>query len=128
MNVDVILTGVATFIAGGGLGALINLKSSKKKGEVEVKVDEIGALHDIIEKVYEPTIKFQKGRIEELESEVKSLKEQLSIERTDRQRDMEMMNKRILAITSALGIKAATQLRDERGRYKKEGETAVEEK
>lgn len=128
MNADVILTSVATFIAGGGLGALINLKSSKKKGEVEVKVDEIGALHDIIEKVYEPTIKFQKGRIEELESEVKSLKEQLSIERTDRQRDMEMMNKRILAITSALGIKAATQLRDERGRYKKEGEIAVEEK
>lgn len=128
MNADVILTGVATFIAGGGLGALINLKSSKKKGEVEVKVDEIGALHDIIEKVYEPTIKFQKGRIEELESEVKSLKEQLSIERSDRQRDMEMMNKRILAITSALGIKAATQLRDERGRYKKEGETDIEEK
>ena len=128
MNADVILTSVATFIAGGGLGALINLKSSKKKGEVEVKVDEIGALHDIIEKVYEPTIKFQKGRIEELESEVKSLKEQLSIERSDRQRDMEMMNKRILAITSALGIKAATQLRDERGRYKKEGEIAVEEK
>lgn len=128
MNADVILTGIATFIAGGGLGALINLKSSKKKGEVEVKVDEIGALHDIIEKVYEPTIKFQKGRIEELESEVKSLKEQLSIERSDRQRDMEMMNKRILAITSALGIKAATQLRDERGRYKKEGEIAVEEK
>lgn len=128
MNADVILTSIATFIAGGGLGALINLKSSKKKGEVEVKVDEIGALHDIIEKVYEPTIKFQKGRIEELESEVKSLKEQLSIERSDRQRDMEMMNKRILAITSALGIKAATQLRDERGRYKKEGEIAVEEK
>lgn len=128
MNADVILTSIATFIAGGGLGALINLKSSKKKGEVEVKVDEIGALHDIIEKVYEPTIKFQKGRIEELESEVKSLKEQLSIERSDRQRDMEMMNKRILAITSALGIKAATQLRDERGRYKKEGETDIEEK
>jgi hypothetical protein len=128
MSADIILTSVATFIAGGGLGALINLKSSKKKGEVEVKVDEIGALHDIIEKVYEPTIRFQKGRIEELESEVKSLKEQLSIERSDRQRDMEMMNKRILAITSALGIKAATQLRDERGRYKKEGEIAVEEK
>ena len=128
MSADIILTSVATFIAGGGLGALINLKSSKKKGEVEVKVDEIGALHDIIEKVYEPTIRFQKGRIEELESEVKSLKEQLSIERSDRQRDMEMMNKRILAITSALGIKAATQLRDKRGRYKKEGETDVEEK
>lgn len=128
MNAEVILTGIATFIAGGGLGALINLKSSKKKGEVEVKVDEIGALHDIIEKVYEPTIKFQKGRIEELETEVKSLKEQLSMERNDRQREMEMMNKRILAITSALGIKAATQLRDERGRYKKEVEIAGEEK
>ena len=119
MDIETIITGIGSFIVGGGLVSVVTLGSKKKKADVEVKVDEIAALHDIIEKVYEPTIKFQKDRITELESEVKSLKEQLSIERADRQREMEMMNRRILAITSALGLRAANQIRDEKGRYAK---------
>ena len=122
MEIQDILINIGTFIAGGGLMTIINAKTNKKKGEIEVKVDEISALHDIIEKVYEPTIKFQKERITELESEVRTLKEQLATERADRQREMELMNKRILAITNALGIKAAERLRDERGRYVKKNE------
>ena len=114
-----VLTGVSTFIVGGGLATLVTLKATRKKANVEVKVDEIGALHDIIEKVYEPTIEFQKTRINDLENQVKTLQEQLSAERTDRQREMELMNKRILAITSALGMKAESQIRDERGRFAK---------
>lgn len=98
---------------------LINWRSSKKKAAVEVKVDEIAALHDIIEKVYEPTIEFQKTRISDLENQVKSLQTQLSNERADRQREMELMNKRILAITSALGLKAESQIRDDKGRFVK---------
>ena len=110
---------IISFVAGGGLTALVTLGAKKKKANVEVKVDEIGALHDIIEKVYEPTIKFQKERISDLENQVKSLQEQLSNERVDRQREMELMNKRILSITSALGLKAEVQIRDERGRFAK---------
>lgn len=110
---------IISFVAGGGLTALVTLGAKKKKANVEVKVDEIGALHDIIEKVYEPTIKFQKERISDLENQVKSLQEQLSNERVDRQREMELMNKRILSITSALGLKAENQIRDERGRFAK---------
>ena len=110
---------IISFVAGGGLTALVTLGAKKKKANVEVKVDEIGALHDIIEKVYEPTIKFQKERISDLENQVKSLQEQLSNERVDRQREMELMNKRILSITSALGLKAEAQIRDERGRFAK---------
>ena len=120
MELETILTSAGAFIAGGGLMTLLTAKAGKKKAEVEVKVDEIAALHDIIEKVYEPTIKFQKERITELEGEVKLLKEQLATERTDRQRDMELMNKRILAITNALGLKAANQIRDDRGRFVKQ--------
>ena len=110
---------IISFVTGGGLTALVTLSARKKKANVEVKVDEIGALHDIIEKVYEPTIKFQKERISDLENQVKSLQEQLSNERVDRQREMELMNKRILSITSALGLKAEVQIRDERGRFAK---------
>ncbi len=108
-----------TFIGGGGIAAIAMLRINKKKATVEVKVDEISALHDIIEKVYEPTIEFQKTRIKELESEVSSLKEQLSKERTDRQKEMELMNRRIVAITNALGLKATQQIRDDKGRFVK---------
>ena len=111
-----------TFLTGGGITALVTLKTRKKKADVELKVDEISALHEMIEKVYEPTIAFQKNRIEELESEVKSLKEQLAEERIDRQREMDLMNKRILAITSALGIKAEEQMRNEKGQFAKKEE------
>lgn len=119
MDAGEIIGYVFTFVGGGGLTALVNWRINKKKAGVEVKVDEISALHDIIEKVYEPTIEFQKTRIQELESEVKALKEQLATERVDRQREMELMNKRILEITSALGLKATRQIRDKKGRYSK---------
>ena len=117
---------VLTFVGGGGLMTLINWKNNRNKGAVEVKIDEIGALHDTIEKVYEPTIKFQKERINELEGEVKDLKQQLSKEREDRQRDMELMNKRIVAITSALGLRAESQIRDEKGRFMSKADSADE--
>lgn len=119
MEASEILGYAISFIGGGGLMTLINWRSSKKKAAVEVKVDEIAALHDIIEKVYEPTIEFQKTRISDLENQVKSLQTQLSNERADRQREMELMNKRILAITSALGLKAESQIRDDKGRFVK---------
>lgn len=106
---------VISFVGGGGLMTLINWKNNKNKGAVEVKLDEIEALHDTIEKVYEPTIRFQKGRIEDLESQVRSLQEQLSNERKDRQVEMDLMNKRIIAITTALGMKAEIQIRNEKG-------------
>lgn len=112
MDWQEIIPQIISFVAGGGLVGIATISAQKKKANVEVKVDEIAALHDIIEKVYEPTIKFQKDRIGELEAQVKSLREQLSAERLDRQKEMELMNSRILAITSALGMKAETQIRD----------------
>lgn len=117
MELETIVTGIGTFIAGGGLMTLITAKSKRKEAAAEAKKDEIEALHDMIEKVYEPTVRFQKERIQELENQVTELRRQLADERRDRQRDMELMNKRILAITSALGLKATVQIRDEKGRF-----------
>lgn len=106
---------------------LVNLRSSKKKADVEVKVDEIKALHDTIDMVYKPiieqqnkTIEQQNTRIEALDSEVKNLRKQLIDERSDHQKEIDMMNKRILAITNALGLSATKQIRDSKGRYAKE--------
>ena len=119
MEVETIVTGVLSFIAGGGILSLITLKASKKKADVEVKVDEIAALHDTIGKVYEPMIEHLNNRVEELEEEVKSLRAQLSTERADHQKEIDLMNKQIIEITRALGIRATAQIRDERGRFTK---------
>lgn len=126
MNASIgeILGYFGTFVVGGGLMTLVNLKSNKKQKDVEVKVDEIKAIHDTVEMVYKPIIDNQNQRIKELEVEVKSLRQQLIQERSDHQREMDIMNKRILNIASALGIKAHSQIRDDKGRFVKADETA----
>lgn len=105
-----ILTPILTFIVGGGLTALFTLKFQRKKAAVEVKTDEIKALRDAVDMVYKPLIDTQKDRIQELEAEVKSLREQLKQERKDRQDEISIMNKQILAITSALGMKVVDEV------------------
>lgn len=110
---------ILSAIGGGGLMKIINIRSEKKKAAVEVKLDEIQAIHNTIEMVYQPIIDQQNKRIQELESEVRELRTQLTSERKEHQKDIDLMNKRILAITNALGLKADTRLRDDNGRYKK---------
>ena len=115
-----------SFAGGGGLVTLFTLRSSREKANVEVKVEEIKALHDTIELVYQPTIAHLNSRVAQLEDEVKTLRTQLSSERIDHQKEIAMMNQQILAISRALGIKASTQIRDEKGRYAKKIEEDVE--
>ena len=119
MEFGEILGYVASAIGGGGLMQIINLRSSKKKADVEVKVDEIKAIHDTVEMVYQPIIAQQNTRIQELEKEVSALRTQLIQERSDHQKEMDLMNKRILEITRALGMRANNQIRDSKGRFKK---------
>ena len=114
-----IIPEILTFIAGGGIVGLFTIPAKKKKADVEVKVDEIKALHDTIEMVYQPTINHLNTRVEQLEGEVKTLRSQLASERADHQNEINLMNQQILAITKALGLKAETQIRDERGRFAK---------
>ena len=106
---------IISFVAGGGLTALVTLGAKKKKADVEVKVDEIKALHDTIEMVYQPTINHLNNRVEQLEGEVKTLRSQLASERADHQNEINLMNQQILAITKALGIKATTKIRQDKG-------------
>jgi hypothetical protein len=110
---------ILSAIGGGGLMKIINIRSEKKKAAVEVKLDEIQAIHNTIEMVYQPIIDQQNKRIQELEGEVRELRTQLTSERKEHQKDIDLMNKRILAITNALGLKADTRLRDDNVRYKK---------
>ena len=105
-----ILGYVVTFVAGGGLMTLLTARFKRKQAAVDVKKDEIKALRDAVEMVYQPLINTQKDRIQELENEVKSLREQLQKEREARQNEMNLMNKQILQITSALGIQVVSRI------------------
>ena len=105
-----ILTPILKFIVGGGLTAIFTLKFQRRKAAVEVKTDEIKALRDAVDMVYKPLIDTQKDRIQELEAEVKSLREQLKQERKDRQDEISRMNGQILQITSALGMKVVDEV------------------
>ena len=120
MNIGEILGYIVTFAAGGGLMTILTAKFQRRKAAVEVKTDEIKAMHDSIEMVYIPLINQQKDRIQELESEVKSLREQLKQERADRQDEINVMNRQILQITSALGMRAVDQINKNRKRLKAE--------
>lgn len=110
-----IIPEILTFIAGGGIVGICTIPARKKKADVEVKVDEIKALHDTIEMVYQPTINHLNNRVEQLEGEVKNLRSQLASERADHQNEINLMNQQILSITKALGIKATTKIRQDKG-------------
>jgi len=129
MDLESIFGYVLSAITGGGVMKLITWRSTKKKAAVEVKMDEIQLIHNTIEQVYQPiinqqnkTIEQQNNRIHELETEVRELRTELVSERKEHQKDIDLMNRRILAITNALGLKANDRLRDENGRYKKSEE------
>ena len=117
IGVTEIIGYVLTFIGGGGVSALVNWRINRKKAGVEVKVDEIKALHDTIELVYDPLVKQLKDRVSEQDKEITSLRAQLAEERESRQKEMKMMNDRILAITSALGLNTRDYIRDNKGRF-----------
>lgn len=119
MDIGELFGYVLTFVGGGGLVGLFTIGAKRKKADVEVKSDEIKALHDTIELVYDPLVKQLKERIAEQDREISSLRSQLVDEREARQREMKMMNDRILAITSAIGLNTKNYIRDNKGRFKK---------
>ena len=84
---------------------------------------EIDNIKKIVDEVYKPLINQQNTRIQELEAEVKALREERTRERDSYQKQIAALQKQIVDITKALGMKANKQLRDENtGRYaKKEG-------
>jgi len=65
-------------------------------------------------------LKKQNARIAELEDEVKTLREQLTYERTEHQAQIASLQKQITEITRALGIKAARQVRNNKGQFTSE--------
>jgi len=124
MEIGEIITYVVTALGGGGAGWLVNWKWGRRKEAASVKADEIETMKKAMEDFYDPLLKKQNTRIAELEGEVKTLRDQLAYERTEHQKQIEAQNaqiaalqKQITEITRALGIKAARQVRNNKGQF-----------
>lgn len=125
MEAGEIIGYVLTALGGGGVTQFFNWRINKRRGNAEVKRDEIENIHRTVEDVYKPLIEQQNLRIKELESEVRELRNQLAKERAEHQESIAAMQKQIVEINRALGINAQRAIRDKKtGQFispKKEG-------
>lgn len=129
MDWTTIITAIISFVAGGGLLTIVTVNVQKKKMKAGVKADEIENLRNAVESVYKPLIEEQNSRIatqsrriNELEAEVKTLRDEKHTQELLYQKQIADLQKQITEITRALGIKAAKQLRNSRGQYTSEKE------
>ena len=120
MELGEIITYIGTALGSGGLVQLANWKWGRRKEAANVKSDEIETMKKAMEDFYDPLLKKQNARIAELEDEVKTLREQLTYERTEHQAQIASLQKQITDITRALGIKAARQIRNGKGQFTSE--------
>lgn len=120
MELGEIITYIGTAIGSGGLVQLANWKWGRRKEAASVKSDEIETMKKAMEDFYDPLLKKQNARIAELEGEVKTLRDQLAYERTEHQAQIASLQKQITEITRALGIKAARQVRNNKGQFTSE--------
>lgn len=123
MEAGEIIGYVLTALGGGGVTQFFNWRLNKRRGNAEVKRDEIENIHRTVEDVYKPLIEQQNLRIKELESEVRELRNQLAKERAEHQESIAAMQKQIVEINRALGLNARQAIRDKKtGQFvKREG-------
>lgn len=121
METGEIIGYVLTALGGGGVTQFFNWRLNKRRGNAEVKRDEIENIHRTVEDVYKPLIEQQNQRneqqnqrIKELESEVRELRNQLAKERAEHQESIAAMQKQIVEINRALGINAKKAIRDKK--------------
>ena len=129
MDWTTIITGIISFVAGGGLLTIVTLRVQRNKLKAEVKASDIDNMRKAMEDFYKPLlhnqderIASQNVRIKELEDEVKVLRDEKHAMELSYQKQIADLQKQITEITRALGIKAAKQLRNAKGQYTSERE------
>lgn len=107
-------------LGGGGVASIFNWRINKRKANAEVKTDELENLRKTMQDFYDPLVKKQNERITELESEVKVLREERREMELAYQKQIQILQKQIVEISKAIGIKVNERARDEKtGRYTK---------
>lgn len=104
-------------LGGGVLTQIANWSINRKKGKEEGKGMEIENIKRVVDEVYKPLIEQQNGRIKELETEVRTLREERARERDSYQKQIATLQKQIVDITRVLGLKANEQLRNAKGQF-----------
>ena len=112
---------VATALGAGGLTQIINWRIGKRKATAEVKSDEIDNMRKAMEDFYKPLLQHQderiaaqNARIAELETEVKTIRDEKRQMELSYQKQISDLQMQITTITKALGIKASKQIKDEK--------------
>ena len=110
-----IWTYVITAVGGGGLTQLVNWRLNKRKNIAEVKSDEIETMRKAMQDFYEPLVDRQNARIEELEKEIKDLRQDKREMELLYQKQIAQLQEQILQITRALGLKSQKEIRVTKG-------------
>ena len=112
---------VVAALGGGGLTQIINWRVNRRGKTAEVKSDEIDNMRKAMEDFYKPLLHHQderiaaaNARIAELESEVKTLRDEKRQMELSYQKQIADLQQQITTITRALGIKASKQIREEK--------------
>lgn len=124
MELGEIFPYLGTLLGGGGLGWLVNWKWGRRKEAASVKADEIENMRKAMADFYDPLVERQNKRIAELETEVRTLRDDRRKMEESYQKQIEAQNrqitdlqKQITEITRALGIKATKQIRNDKGQF-----------
>lgn len=130
MDIGEIISYALAALGGGGLSGLIYWRLNKRQKTAEVKKDEIDNINSIVENVYKPMIESLKERVDELDAEVRKLREEreqiakeheaeIKAIKEDCVKKSENMRKQIIDLAAELGKKADKQSRAKNGQFKK---------
>lgn len=123
-----IWTYVISVISAGGITQIVNWRINKRKAKAEVKQSEIEVIASTVRTVYEPIIKQQNERIGELDKEVKDLRaekrkmqedyeKQIQNLRDEHNKQIAALEKRMLEVSRAIGLRTANQSRAANGQF-----------
>ena len=118
-----IWTYIVTAVGGGGITQLVNWRLNKRKNvaevsaaEAEAKAAEIDNMRKAMQDFYEPLVNRQNTRIEELEKEIKELRQDKREMEILYQKQIAQLQEQILQITRALGLKSQKEIKVTKGR------------
>lgn len=117
MDIGEIIGYISTAIGGGLFMQIIHWRTDKKKASVEIQASEIQLISETVRTVYEPIIEQQNRRIQQLDDEVQMLREEKRNMQKDYQEQIAKLEKRMLELSKAVGLKATARARASNGQF-----------
>lgn len=113
---------IITFVGSSGITQLVNWRLNKRKNtaevntaEAEAKAAEIENMRKAMQDFYEPLVNRQNTRIEELEKEIRDLRQDKREMELLYQKQIAQLQEQILQITRALGLKSQKEIKVTKG-------------